>query len=82
MSYFSPREAATSLKCPACGKPMLIERSCREVCEAAREMRMRRTRNENVPRLISSFGTFSFLVRPHSKRYNMLIFKREKMPLD
>ena len=31
MSYFGPRHAETTLPCPSCGKPLTIERSCREV---------------------------------------------------
>lgn len=31
MSFFGPRDAETSLPCPACGAPLHIERSCHEV---------------------------------------------------
>lgn len=31
MSYFGPRDAATTLPCPACGDKLHIARSCREV---------------------------------------------------
>lgn len=31
MSFFGPRQAETSLPCPRCGTPLLIERACREV---------------------------------------------------
>lgn len=31
MTYFGLREAQTTLKCPQCGKPLHIGRTCRQV---------------------------------------------------
>lgn len=39
MSYFAPRDAETTLKCPVCGKKLHITRSCHEVamrCQACK----------------------------------------------
>lgn len=30
MGYFAARQAQTTLPCPDCGQPLLVERSCRE----------------------------------------------------
>lgn len=40
MGYFAPREAATTLPCPDCGRDLMIKRSCQEVhrhCPACRK---------------------------------------------
>lgn len=29
-SFFAPRSAQTTLPCPHCGQPLLVERSCHE----------------------------------------------------
>ena len=48
MGYFPPREAQTTLKCPTCGTPMKICRSCQSVHMECEKCKVSRPLNEFI----------------------------------